>query len=72
MVGLHLVPGPVGSYRDAAVVDKDFRRLVHTAMLVEGLFAAPRLMFCTSTPMDEAVIDEVLLRFRRALDRAVA
>jgi hypothetical protein len=28
---------------------------------------APRLMMCTSTAMDETVIDEVLAGFRRAL-----
>ena len=71
MVGLHLVDGPVRRYRDAAIVNKTLRRAIHTAMLVEGLFAAPRLMFCTSTPMDEATIDDVVVRFSRALERVV-
>ena len=72
MVGVHLVDGPVRRYRDAAAVDKTLRRALHTAMLLEGLFAAPRLMFCISTPMDEATIDEVAERFGRALTRVVA
>ena len=72
MVGVHLVDGPVRNYRDAAGSDPVLKRQLHTAMLLEGLFAAPRLMFCTSTPMDEAVVDEVIERFGRAVDRIAA
>ena len=69
MVGIHLVDGPVRNYRDSAAGDPALKRQLHTAMLLEGLFAAPRLMFCTSTPMDDAVIDDVIERFGRAVAR---
>jgi len=66
-VGLHLGGSAVRSYRDAAAVDKGLARLLHLALLLEGVFCAPRLSWCTSTAMDEATIDDVLLRVRRAL-----
>lgn len=69
MVGVHLVDGPVRTYRDSAAGDPDLKRQLHTAMLLEGLFAAPRMMFCTSTPMDDAIVDEVIDRFGRAVRR---
>jgi hypothetical protein len=37
------------------------------ALLLEGIFVAPRLTMCTSTPMDDATIDEVVAGFRRAV-----
>jgi glutamate-1-semialdehyde 2,1-aminomutase len=45
---------------------------VHLACMEEGLFIAPRGLVNTSTVMDEAVIDEVLARFGRALARVSA
>ena len=47
--------------------DKSLARLLHLALLLEGIYVAPRLMLCTSTAMDDAVIDEVLAGFGRAL-----
>ena len=38
----------------------------------EGVFAAPRLMFCMSTPMTPEIVDDVIARFGRALDRTLA
>ena len=67
-VGLHLGTTEVRSYRDAAVTDKGLSRLLHLALLLEGIYVAPRLMMCTSTAMDETAIDEVLAGFRRAID----
>ena len=67
-VGLHLGTTEVRTYRDAAVTDKGLSRLLHLALLLEGIYVAPRLMMCTSTAMDEATIDEVLAGFRRAID----
>lgn len=64
---VHLGVDKVRSYRDAARSDKGLARLMHLSLLLEGVFAAPRLMMCTSTAMDEAVIDEALGGFRRAL-----
>ncbi|MBX3071921.1 MAG: aspartate aminotransferase family protein [Thermomicrobiales bacterium] len=66
--GVHFGVDGVRNYRDAAGSDQDFKRLVHLALLQEGVFAAPRLMFCTSTPMTEATIIDVVGRFGRALD----
>ena len=66
-VGLHLGAERVTTYREAAVTDKALARLLHLSLLLEGIYVAPRLMMCTSTPMDEAIIDEVLAGFRRAL-----
>jgi hypothetical protein len=40
---------------------------LHLALLLEGVYVAPRLMMCASTAMDEATIDEVLGGFRRAI-----
>ena len=57
----------VHTYRDAALVDKGLARLLHLALLLEGIYVAPRLMMCTSTAMDDATIDEVLAGFRRAI-----
>jgi glutamate-1-semialdehyde 2,1-aminomutase len=69
MAGLHFTAGPVRDYRSAARGDSQMKRAVHLGLLNEGVFAAPRLMFCTSTAMDESNIDEVLARFVRVLDR---
>ena len=66
-VGLHLGVDSVRSYRDAAAVDKGLSRLLHLALLLEGVSCAPRLSWCTSTAMDEGTIDDVLARTRRAL-----
>ncbi len=57
----------VRTYRDAALADKGLARLLHLALLLEGIYVAPRLMMCTSTAMDDATIDEVLAGFRRAI-----
>jgi glutamate-1-semialdehyde 2,1-aminomutase len=67
-VGLHLGTTDVRTYRDAAVTDKGLSRLLHLALLLEGIYVAPRLMMCTSTAMDDGTIDEVLAGFRRAID----
>jgi glutamate-1-semialdehyde 2,1-aminomutase len=65
--GVHLGVPEVGTYRDAALADKSLARLLHLALLLEGIFVAPRLTMCTSTAMDDATIDEVLAGFRRAI-----
>src|SRR5215217_1771974 len=65
--GVHIGATAVHTYRDAARTDKGVARLLHLALLLEGIFVAPRLTMCTSTAMDEATIDEVLASFRRAI-----
>jgi glutamate-1-semialdehyde 2,1-aminomutase len=66
-VGVHLGVSDVRNYRDAAVADKGLARLLHIALLLEGIYMAPRLMLSASTPMDDATIDEVVSGFRRAV-----
>lgn len=68
-VGVHFTDGPVRNYRDAARGDQQLKRLVHLALLEEGVFCAPRLMFAMSTAMDETVIDRVIAAMRTALAR---
>lgn len=65
--GVHLGAASVSDYRAAAAADKALARLLHLSLLLEGIFVAPRLMMCTSTPMTEAIIDEILAGFSRAL-----
>jgi glutamate-1-semialdehyde aminotransferase len=66
-VGVHLGRSEVRTYRDAAFVDKGLARLLHLALLLEGIYVAPRLMMCISTAMDDATVDEVLAGFQRAI-----
>ncbi len=65
--GVHLGATAARTYRDVALADKGLARLLHLALLLEGIFVAPRLMMCTSTAMDDATIDEALAGFRRAV-----
>ena len=66
--GVHLGPTAVRTYRDVALTEKGIGRLLHLALLREGVFVAPRLTMCMSTAMDDATIDEVVAGFRRAID----
>ncbi|HEU5430340.1 MAG TPA: aspartate aminotransferase family protein [Thermomicrobiales bacterium] len=66
-VGVHLGVPEVRNYREAAAVDRGLTRLLHLALLLEGVSGAPRMSFNTSTPMSEATIDDILARFDRAL-----
>jgi glutamate-1-semialdehyde 2,1-aminomutase len=65
--GVHLGRKDVSAYRDAAASDKAGARLLHMALLREGIYVAPRLMMCTSTAMDDDTIDTVVATFGRAL-----
>lgn len=66
---IHFTSGPVCNYRDAARSNQELKKVLHLALLQEGLFVAPRLMFCISTPMTDATLDEIDARFERALKR---
>jgi glutamate-1-semialdehyde 2,1-aminomutase len=72
MIGVHLVEGEVKNYRDGARSSATFKRAMHLALLLEGVFAAPRLMCCISTPMTPEIVDDIIARFGRALDRVLA
>lgn len=71
-VGLHFAAEPVRDYRSAARGDQTLKRMVHLGLLLEGVFCAPRLMFCTSTAMNAMVVDEAVSRFERVLARVQA
>jgi glutamate-1-semialdehyde aminotransferase len=64
---VHLGVTAVHTYRDVALTDRGLARLLHLALLLEGIYVAPRLTMCTSTAMDDATIAEVLAGFRRAI-----
>lgn len=66
-VGLHLGVEEVTTYRDAAAADYGDARLLHLALMNEGVSCAPRGGWNTSTAMNDTVIDDVLSRFNRAL-----
>lgn len=69
LVQLHLETG--GSVQRFSDINPGSALLarVHRAALAEGLFFAGRGLMCTSTVMDESVIDRVLDGFSRAVDR---
>jgi glutamate-1-semialdehyde 2,1-aminomutase len=64
---IHFTRDPVTDYRSKAVGRPHLARLLHLALLAEGVFTAPRGMFVTSTAMSEATVDACLERFARAL-----
>jgi glutamate-1-semialdehyde 2,1-aminomutase len=68
-VGVHFAEEAPRNYRTAARGDQLRKRLVHLALMTDGVFCAPRLMFCTSTAMDETVVDGMVAAFGRAIDR---
>jgi glutamate-1-semialdehyde 2,1-aminomutase len=72
MAGLHFSSAPVTDYRTAARGNELLKRAVHLGLLNEGVFSAPRLMFCTSTAMSEHEVDDVLRRFERVLARVAS
>jgi glutamate-1-semialdehyde 2,1-aminomutase len=67
LLNVHLLEGPIRSYRDVARADQKSAALLHLACLNEGLFLARRGLMCTSTPMDDSTVDEVLQRLRAAV-----
>jgi glutamate-1-semialdehyde 2,1-aminomutase len=71
---LHLVFDTDGEPRRFADLHLESRMhdAVHLACMEEGLFIAPRGLMNTSTAMDADVIDEVVARFGRALERVTA
>ncbi len=68
-VALHLGTDIVFDYRSASRANKSLAQMLHIALLLEGIFCAPRLMWCISTPMNEQVIDDALAATDRAFDR---
>jgi glutamate-1-semialdehyde 2,1-aminomutase len=66
LLNIHLLAPPIVRFRDVAR-GKPRATLLHLALLNEGLFPAARGLMAISTPMDEALIDEVLDGIRRAV-----
>jgi glutamate-1-semialdehyde 2,1-aminomutase len=66
-LNVHLTPLPVVDYRSGATVAKKASWLLHLALLNRGVFSVPRGMFCISTPMDNQIVDDTIIRFTDAL-----
>ena len=64
---LHFTATPVRDAATAAAADRELLRLLHLALLVRGIFAAPRGMFAMSTPMGEAEVDQAVAAVDDAL-----
>jgi hypothetical protein len=54
--------------RAGARDDKQFLKLVHLALLNEGMLVSPRGLFCTSIAMGEGDMREIVAAFGRALE----
>ncbi len=67
LLNVHFVAGPLRNYRDAAAADRELHRLLHLAMLNRGIFPAKRELYCTSTVMTEAEVDQAVAAFGDAL-----
>jgi glutamate-1-semialdehyde 2,1-aminomutase len=68
-VGIHFTETAPRNYREAARADQTLKKLVHLGFLAEGVFCAPRLMLCISTPMDDEVVNGIVGAFSRVVDR---
>lgn len=68
-VGVHFAKEAPINYRDAARADQTMKRLVHLGLLNQGIFCAPRLMFCTSTAMSGDTVDRIVASFGQVIDR---
>ena len=67
LLTIHVLDEPPRSYRDARRADSEAVRLLHLALLNEGIFAARRGMLCLGTPMGEENVDRSLVAIRRAV-----
>jgi glutamate-1-semialdehyde 2,1-aminomutase len=70
LANLHLAEAPPRSARDtvdAIAAAGSLGRLLHLGLVRRGVFAASRLMFCCSTPMDDADVDSAAAALEDAL-----
>ena len=68
LMGLHFRDAPVRNFRDAVDAPPELGWLLYFALLEEGIHTAPgRGAFNLSTVMDEGIVDEALVRIRRAM-----
>jgi glutamate-1-semialdehyde aminotransferase len=67
LLNVHAMAENVSRYRPGARGDKSFLKLLHLAMLNEGVLVSPRGLFCLSVPMGEQEVDAIRDAFARAL-----
>ena len=67
LADIHFTGESITNYREAARANAELRRLVHLSLLNRGIFAGPRCMFCISTVMGEAEVDQVVQSLRDVL-----
>jgi glutamate-1-semialdehyde 2,1-aminomutase len=67
LLTIHLLDEPPRSYREARAADPEAVRLLHLALLNEGVFSAKRGMMSLSTPMGEDEVEHALDSIRRAV-----
>jgi len=67
LFNLHVLAEAPLRYRPGARGDKQFLKLLHLAMLNEGVMVSPRGLFCTSVPMGDAEMRAIEAAFARAL-----
>ncbi|HSF60965.1 MAG TPA: aminotransferase class III-fold pyridoxal phosphate-dependent enzyme [Gaiellaceae bacterium] len=67
LLTIHLLGEPPRSYREARRADSEAVRLLHLALLNEGVFAARRGLLCLGTPMGEEDVDRALVAVRHAV-----
>jgi len=67
LFNIHASAEPVTDYRAAARGDKEFLKLLHLALLNEGVLISPRGLACLSVPMTDSDLDALALALERAL-----
>ncbi len=58
---------PIRSYRDVATTPEQLNMLLFMKMLMQGVFIAPRGMFCLSTAMEQKEVDFATARLEDSL-----
>jgi glutamate-1-semialdehyde 2,1-aminomutase len=72
LLSLLFTDADVTHYRGAATADRTLTAAFHLALLLEGIFCAPRGMMALSLPMTDAEVGEALGAAKSALNRLVA
>ncbi len=71
LTNLHLTDRPLNHARDTfeGILEAGhITKLIHLGLLRRGVFAAPRLMFCTSTVLEDQHVDTAISAFDDTLD----
>jgi len=67
LVSIHFTNRPLRNYRDTLLPSRKVLPMLHLSLLNQGMFVAPRMSPCISTPMTEAEVDEFVDAFGRSL-----